>query len=848
MDEKEKFKFNLTGPEAAARRKVTRIQILQGDAECFRSKDPVLLAGEWAYERDTGKIKIGDGISSWNNVPYKIDQTLDNDMVTTIQQAKNFFITKGEPGGYASLGPDGKIVKSQLPDEIKSTTVVRTISDMEKIPAADRYMGLFVFVLDASADETVGSGAATYIWTSEKWEKVSEAESMEIDQSDFLLKSKDTLDDILSGEKYVHFTKEDREKLESIEKDATGDLSAQEIAGMYEGLQDVNRLTDELKQKIESIETGATNDTPEKLIEKIKTVTSSQRLDADNIQSGKENRFFTEKERKEIDDISVKLQTIENGATKDTPEQLRDKLQSLNIDKLISADYIKNGATHKFLTPAHLESIKLIGSITEEIENLKDQAATVDEAKIKEISESKIKEISNKLENFKTEINKTINQKLNKVEIDLGSNTVNITNLGDIITQIQNQISNINESWVKDISDTKIKEVVSNLENFKTEINRTINQKLNKVEVDSGNTAVNLTNIEDAIDRIQSQLVNINESWVRDISDKKTQELVGNLDNFKNEINRSINQKLNKFEIDLGSNSINLENLGDTITRIQNQITNINESWVKDISDAKIQEILAKLENFKTEINRNINQKFNKYEIDLGNNTINIENLAGTIALIQNQLANIDESWVRNISKDLVGDLNDFKIEINRSINQKFTQFEVNLGNNTINLTNLGDTVALIQNQMANIDESWVRSIYDTRIQELVGNINNFKTEINNNINNRLNKFETNFGDISLNLKNEFISNINQRLESEIVRLEDVFQTQIDSFRTFLTPEQIKVLYESNPDTNIFTDKEKVKLAGIMPNADVTNYETVKTAGAVMEGDILFGGDCATMF
>lgn len=30
----------------------------------------VLLAGEFAYETDTGRMKVGDGIRNWNSLPY----------------------------------------------------------------------------------------------------------------------------------------------------------------------------------------------------------------------------------------------------------------------------------------------------------------------------------------------------------------------------------------------------------------------------------------------------------------------------------------------------------------------------------------------------------------------------------------------------------------------------------------------------------------------------------------------------------------------------------------------------------------------------------------------------------
>ena len=35
-------------------------------------RNPVLLAGEIGIENETGKIKIGNGISAWNTLPYSV--------------------------------------------------------------------------------------------------------------------------------------------------------------------------------------------------------------------------------------------------------------------------------------------------------------------------------------------------------------------------------------------------------------------------------------------------------------------------------------------------------------------------------------------------------------------------------------------------------------------------------------------------------------------------------------------------------------------------------------------------------------------------------------------------------
>ena len=49
----------------------TLIQIRRGTASLWETNNPVLSNGEWGYETDTGRIKIGDSLSTaWNSLPY----------------------------------------------------------------------------------------------------------------------------------------------------------------------------------------------------------------------------------------------------------------------------------------------------------------------------------------------------------------------------------------------------------------------------------------------------------------------------------------------------------------------------------------------------------------------------------------------------------------------------------------------------------------------------------------------------------------------------------------------------------------------------------------------------------
>lgn len=51
----------------------TQIQFRRGTAAAATSNNPTLAAGEVGLETDTGKIKVGDGTTAWNSLPYLLD-------------------------------------------------------------------------------------------------------------------------------------------------------------------------------------------------------------------------------------------------------------------------------------------------------------------------------------------------------------------------------------------------------------------------------------------------------------------------------------------------------------------------------------------------------------------------------------------------------------------------------------------------------------------------------------------------------------------------------------------------------------------------------------------------------
>ena len=49
---------------------VTQIQVRRGTAAQWTSTNPTLAAGEWGFETDTGKVKIGNGSTVWTGLSY----------------------------------------------------------------------------------------------------------------------------------------------------------------------------------------------------------------------------------------------------------------------------------------------------------------------------------------------------------------------------------------------------------------------------------------------------------------------------------------------------------------------------------------------------------------------------------------------------------------------------------------------------------------------------------------------------------------------------------------------------------------------------------------------------------
>lgn len=94
---------------------MTQIQIRRGASTAWAAANPILAQGEFGYEINTGKLKVGDGSTSWNSLSYfPVEWTAISGAPAVIAAGA----TKSEARAAidaASLDANGKVPVSQLP-------------------------------------------------------------------------------------------------------------------------------------------------------------------------------------------------------------------------------------------------------------------------------------------------------------------------------------------------------------------------------------------------------------------------------------------------------------------------------------------------------------------------------------------------------------------------------------------------------------------------------------------------------------------------------------------------------------------------------------------------------------
>ena len=118
-----------------------------------------------------GEITLDAKLSD-SFVAVKKDLDTNADAIKAIHDGAN------KASGVLKLGENGLIPSSFIPAEFKEIKIVDTIAARDGI--TDAFAGLSVYVKDASADTTVNSGGAYYLYDGAAWVKTAESESMDV--------------------------------------------------------------------------------------------------------------------------------------------------------------------------------------------------------------------------------------------------------------------------------------------------------------------------------------------------------------------------------------------------------------------------------------------------------------------------------------------------------------------------------------------------------------------------------------------------------------------------------------------------------------------------------------------
>ncbi len=165
----------------------TLIQVRQDTAANWTTADSVLSSGEFGFESDTQQLKIGDGSTAWTSLGYITDTGLLQDVLDLISLTGvpgNSTALTGYTAGAGTVAATDNILQAlqKLDGNIQAlsaTGATSVVADITARNALTPSTGDIAFVTDASADATVGSGAATYVWDGSAWVKISEAEGID---------------------------------------------------------------------------------------------------------------------------------------------------------------------------------------------------------------------------------------------------------------------------------------------------------------------------------------------------------------------------------------------------------------------------------------------------------------------------------------------------------------------------------------------------------------------------------------------------------------------------------------------------------------------------------------------
>ncbi len=156
-----------------------------GTAASWADIDPVLEMSEIGVEEDGGRLKIGDGETAWNDLPYDDASGLSAAIMAEVvarQAADDLLVPltqRGANSGVATLDGSGKLPASQLPTDVmqfkgvwNASTNTPTLTDGSGSPGDYYKVGVGAARDLGSGSQTFVAGDAVILNASSVWERL----------------------------------------------------------------------------------------------------------------------------------------------------------------------------------------------------------------------------------------------------------------------------------------------------------------------------------------------------------------------------------------------------------------------------------------------------------------------------------------------------------------------------------------------------------------------------------------------------------------------------------------------------------------------------------------------------
>ena len=134
------------------------IQFMRGSAAIFEERNPILAAGQPGYEKDTGKLKNGDGTSPWMRLNYVAVGDLES-------------IVDPEYSPTSARAQSGKAVHqaiSEIVSTVDDPATAPIISIGSNPPDPSVNSVVYLQEIEPQADYVVQNGTSS-IWTYRLW-------------------------------------------------------------------------------------------------------------------------------------------------------------------------------------------------------------------------------------------------------------------------------------------------------------------------------------------------------------------------------------------------------------------------------------------------------------------------------------------------------------------------------------------------------------------------------------------------------------------------------------------------------------------------------------------------------